>query len=232
MKSFTLAISLFIFTSFGSYAGESLNTLSEKEKNEGWKLLFNGTDKDGWRTYQKEVASELWQVIDGALVLTAKGGGDLIYKKTFSDFELKVEWQITKDGNSGIFWRASEDAKKIYMTSPEYQVVDHFGEKFGNVPVKEKAGSEFGLYDTDPKLAKPPGQWNQSRILVKGNDVKYYLNGTKTVEYTLYSEEWEEKIKNTKFSKWPKYARNAKGFIGLQDHGDKVLYRNIKIREL
>ena len=233
IRNATLAMTLLsILACNTSHTNANLNTLTDQEKKDGWILLFDGKTTNGWRTYKKESPSELWKVIDGSLVLTQKGGGDLIYNKKFKDFELTLEWQITENGNSGIFWRASEDDKRIYMTSAEYQVVDNYGDKYGKTGPDKKAGAEFDLYETDPKLANPPGQWNKTRIIVKGNNVQYFLNDKKTVEYTLQSEDWKSKVKETKFAKWPKYANNKEGFIGLQDHGDKVLFRDIKLRPL
>jgi hypothetical protein len=208
------------------------NTLSAAEKSAGWKLLFDGKSLDGWRGYKTEAVGAGWKVQDGALVLTAAKTGDLVTKDEFADFELTFEWKISEAGNSGVIYRAGLGESAPYRTGPEYQVLDNEkakDNKLGN----HLAGS---LYDMGPEaprnLPKPVGEWNQSRLLVKGWKVEHWLNGKQVVAVDLGSAEGKALIAKSKFKDWPKFATLSKGHIAFQDHGDVVSYRSIKIREL
>jgi hypothetical protein len=206
------------------------NTLSGAEKSAGWKLLFDGKSLNGWRGYKAEAIGAGWQVQDGALVLTAAKAGDLVTQEEFADFELTFEWKISEGGNSGVIYRSGLGDSAPYRTGPEYQVLDNekaTDNKLGN----HLAGS---LYDMGPEahLPKPVGQWNQSRLLVKGWVVEHWLNGKQIVVADLASPEGKELIAASKFKDWPKFASLAKGHIALQDHGNVVSFRSIKIREV
>lgn len=222
------------------------NTLSPVEKQNGWKLLFDGSSPEGWRGYQKENFPAAWEVDDNSLHIQGSGrgevgaenGGDILYKKKFSDFHLKLEWKVSKAGNSGIFYRGRELDKfdYIWMTAPEMQVLDNVNHpdaklgKNGN----RKAGSLYDLIPADPQNAKPYGEWNQAEVIAKGKDIYHVQNGDTVVQYTIGSERMQELIAD---SKWPGINPNwgdiaMKGYIGLQDHGNDVWFRNIKIKEL
>ena len=208
------------------------NTLSAAEKSAGWKLLFDGKSLDGWRGYKTEAVGAGWKVQDGVLVLTAAKSGDIMTAAEYGDFELTFEWKISEAGNSGVIYRAGLGESAPYRTGPEYQVLDNEkakDNKLGN----HLAGS---LYDMGPEaprdLPKPVGQWNQSRLVVKGWNVEHWLNGKKVVALDLASPEGKAAIAKSKFKDWPKFASLAKGHIAFQDHGDVVSYRSIKIREL
>lgn len=207
-----------------------LNTLSAAEKQAGWKLLFDGQTTKGWRGYQKREAPAGWAVEDGTLTRAA-AAGDLITEKQYRDFELALEWRISEGGNSGIMFRVTEGAEATYETGPEMQVLDDARHADGHNRLTS-AGSDYGLYAAPAGIVKPAGEWNQVRILVRGHHVEHWLNGTKVVEYELESPDWEAKVAASKFRQWPGYGRAPKGHIALQDHGDRVWYRNIKIREL
>jgi 3-keto-disaccharide hydrolase len=183
-----------------------------------------------WRGFKMDSLPSGWQIVDGALTRVASGG-DIVTRKTYRDFELTLEWKVAPGGNSGIFYRASEDDDAIYWTAPEMQVLDDAGHKDGQSRLTA-AGSDYGLYPAPAGVVKPAGEWNSVRIDVRGNHVEHWLNGVKVVEYELGSPDWEAKVKASKFAPHPRYGRNAEGHIGLQDHGDWVAYRNIKIREL
>lgn len=206
------------------------NVLSAAEKQAGWTLLFNGRNLAGWRGYQQKGAPAGWAVEDGALTRVAKAG-DLISEKQFKDFELKLEWKISEGGNSGIMFRVAEGAEATYETGPEMQVLDDARHADGHNPLTS-AGSAYGLYAAPAGIVKPAGEWNQVCLLVRGHHVEHWLNGTKVVEYELESPEWEAKVAASKFRQWPGYGRATKGHIALQDHGDRVWYRSIKIRKL
>ena len=208
----------------------SLNTLTPAERAEGWRLLFDGKTTAGWRGWKMDSLPSGWQAVDGALTRVHRAA-DIITTDKFKDFELKLEWKIAKNGNSGIFYRASEDDDAIYWSAPEMQVLDDAGHPDGKSRLTA-AGSDYGLYPAPAGVVKPAGQWNQVRLVVKGQHVEHWLNGVKVVEYELGSPDWEAKVKASKFAPHPHYGRNREGYIGLQEHDFWVAYRNIKIRAL
>ncbi len=208
----------------------ALNTLTPAEKSEGWKLLFDGSSLKGWRGFQKKKAPDGWAVVDGALTRVGKAG-DLITEKQYADFDLTLDWNISEGGNSGIMFRVTEGSEDTYETGPEMQVLDDARHPDGHNRLTS-AGSAYGLYAAPAGIVKPAGEWNHVRILVQGKHVEQWLNGTRVVEYELQSPDWEAKVAASKFKQWPGYGRAHKGYIALQDHGDRVAYRNIKIREL
>jgi hypothetical protein len=158
-------------------------------------------------------------------------GGDIITTRQYGDFELQLEWKISPGGNSGIMYRVTEDAEATYETGPEMQVLDDARHADGGSPLTS-AGSCFGLYPAPRGVVKPAGEWNAARILVRGSHVEHWLNGVKLLEYELGSEDWAARVAGSKFGQWPGYGKAARGYIALQDHGDEVAYRNIKLREL
>src|SRR5213083_1706637 len=187
-----------------------LNTLTAAERSAGWRVLFDGKTTAGWRGYKQDSVPPGWQVVDGALTR---------------------EWNIAPGGNSGIFYRGSEDDDAIYWNAPEMQVLDDAGHVDGKSRLTA-AGAAYDVYPSPAGVVKPAGQWNQVRLVVKGKHVEHWLNGVKMVEYEFGSPDWTAKVKASKFASHPHYGRNATGYIGLQDHGDQVAYRNIKSRVL
>lgn len=220
------------------------NTLTEKEKEEGWILLFDGKDSKGWRGYKKDHFPSGWEVVDGTLHCKGSGrgeagskdGGDIIYDKKFSNFRLKLDWKISEGGNSGIFYLGQETKDHIWETAPEMQILDNERHpdallgKDGN----RQAGSLYDLIPAKPQNAKPAGQWNSVEIIVYKGTVVHKQNGVAVVEYHLWTPEWEKLVADSKFPKLnPDWANVASsGYIGLQDHGDDVWFRNIKLKEL
>jgi hypothetical protein len=208
-----------------------VNTLTPEERAAGWRLLFDGKSLEGWRGYNKQTAPETWKVVDGELALVGKGG-DLITKEQFADFELKLEWKLVKPGgNSGVFFHGAETTDPIYYTAPEIQIIDNARHKDA-ANVTHTAGSNYDLDAPSRDVTKPIGEWNELRVVVRGPHVEQWMNGVKLVEYELWSPEWEAKVKASKFAKMPGYGRAKTGHIGLQDHGDPVAFRNLKIRPL
>jgi len=209
---------------------QPLNTLSAAERQAGWKLLFDGQTTKGWRGYQKKDMPAGWVIEDGTLTRAAPAG-DIITEKQYRDFELTLEWKISEGGNSGIMYRVTEGAEASYETGPEMQVLDDARHADGHNRLTS-AGSAYGLYAAPAGIVKPAGEWNRVRIIVQGHHVEHWLNGTKVVAYELESPDWEARVAASKFRQWPGYGRAPKGHIALQDHGDRVWYRNIKIREI
>lgn len=206
------------------------NMLTASERAAGWRLLFDGRTTDGWRGYRQPSMPAGWQVVDGALTRTAEAG-DIITTQKFRNFELSLEWKVAPGGNSGIFYRASEDDDAIYWNAPEMQVLDDARHPDGKSRLTA-AGSDYGLYEAPAGVVKPAGEWNEARIIVNGRHVEHWLNGVRMLQYELWSPDWEMRVRGSKFAPHPHYGRNPEGYIGLQDHGDWVAYRNIRIRVL
>lgn len=206
------------------------NTLTASERDAGWQLLFNGTSTDGWRVFKESGTPTGWAVVDGTLARTGPGG-DLITVDQFDDFELTLDWMLEPGGNSGIFFRVTEDVDRTFEGAPEMQVLDDVGHADA-VSRLTSAGANYALHPAAEGAVKPVGEWNSVRIVVDGALVQHWLNGTKVVEYELWTPQWEELVRNSKFVEWPSYGRAERGHIGLQDHGDPVYYRNIKVRSL
>ena len=204
----------------------------------GWTNLFDGTSTEGWRGYNKGTfPSEGWIIEDETLRHVAgAGGGDIIYDRKFSNFELSFEWKISDGGNSGVFILAQEIPEQaIYMSAPEFQILDndkHPDAKLG-VNGNRTATSLYDMIPANPQNTKPAGEWNSAGIIVNNGKVSYMSNGETVVEFTIWTNEWYAMVANSKFKDWPNFVNPAKeGYIGLQDHGDDVWFRNIKIKEL
>jgi hypothetical protein len=195
----------------------------------GWRSLFDGKTTAGWRGYRQKTIPEGWTVVDGALTRAGKGG-DIITSDQFGDFELTLEWKVAPGANSGVFFRVTEDDPVMWHGAPEIQVIDNAYK--GGLKPEQMAGSNYDLHAPAKDVTKKPGELNAMRILVKGNHVEHWLNGVKVVEYELGSEDWTRRVQASKFKAHPAYGRARRGHIGLQDHGDNVAYRNIKVREL
>jgi hypothetical protein len=203
------------------------NTLTPAEKEAGWKLLFDGKSTDGWRNYKKETIGAPWKIVDGALTLTEKGGGDIITKDQYGAFELSLDFNISKGGNSGVMFHVHETDGTPWQTGPEIQIQDNVG---GHDP--QKAGWLYQFYKSEVDATKPAGEWNTLRIVISPEKCEHYMNGVKYFEYVKGSADWNERLAKSKFSKYPNFGKFDSGFICLQDHGNLVGYRNIKIRPI
>ena len=216
-----------------AHAQTAHNMLTPDEIKAGWRLLFDGKTTDGWRNYRADTISSGWKAVDGALTRVAPAG-DIITREKFASFELSLEWRLSPDGrpgNSGIFYRAIEDTNAIYWNAPEMQILDDARHNDGRTPLTS-SGANYALDGVPHGHTKPVGEWNHVRIIVNGNHVEHWLNGTKVVSYELGSPEWTEKVAKSKFGRWPQYGKAREGHIGLQEHGSFVAFRNIKIRSL
>jgi hypothetical protein len=218
------------------------NILTGNEKKAGWVLLFNGKDFSGWRQVNGTAMPKNWKIEDGSMmVFTGEGkqpgsgsDGDIVYNKKFKNFELSVDWKAGKMANSGIFFNVREvPGQPIYYAAPEVQVLDNV-EATDNKIDSHLAGSLYDMIAADPKTVHPAGQWNTIVIKVNNGKVTHTQNGVKVVEYTLWTPEWDKLVANSKFKTFPGFTEGISkdGFIGLQDHGYQVWFRNIKIREL
>lgn len=221
------------------------NVLSQTEADAGWVMLFDGETSEGWRGVNRADFPGGWEVTDGTLHCKGSGkgeagaedGGDILYDKEFSDFHLTMEWKISEGGNSGIFYLGKEvEGWPIWKTAPEMQVLDNDRHpdailgKDGN----RKSGSLYDLIPAKPQNAKPAGEWNSAEVLVYRGTVVHKQNGETVLEYHLWTEDWNSLVAGSKFPElnpdWAKVAES--GYIAIQDHGDDVWFRNLKIREL
>lgn len=196
----------------------------------GFTPLFKGDATENWKAYGKEGWPEGWKMEDGVLHRHA-AGGDLMSKQEYGDFDLRFGWKVSPGGNSGVMYRASESSSEpAYLTGPEYQVLDDAKHKDGQNKLTS-SGSLYALYPPTEDVLKPAGEWNRSRIVVEGNHVRHFLNGKKVVDVEIGSDDWNKKLAASKFATWAKFGKNAKGHIVLQDHGDEVWYRNMRIKD-
>jgi type 1 glutamine amidotransferase len=209
------------------------NLLTKEEHEAGWKLLFDGFSPQGWRGYRRKDFPELgWKVEQGALTLGADGGGgDLVTTAEYGDFELEFDWKVGIQSNSGVIYRVGEDAEASYMSGPEYQVIDD--SVFGDKPSPDQsAGALYALAAPEDKLLLPVGGFNRGKVVVQGWRIEHWLNGRLLLTCDLAGEDGRERIAASKFKDMPLFASLAHGLIALQDHGDSVAYRSIKVREL
>lgn len=209
-----------------------------------WTSLFDGKTTNGWHTYGKDAVGEAWKVVDGTLMLDPsqkegwqiKGGGDIVSNESYGDFHLQLEWKISVNGNSGIIFFIQDEPKKynyIWYTGPEMQVLDNDGHADGKI-IKHRAGNLYDLVAGVEGAVKPVGEWNLVDIINEKGTLTLKLNGITTVTTTLGDDSWKNLIKNSKFSKGesPDFGKVFTGHIGLQDHGNQVWYRNIRIQRL
>jgi len=236
--SFALAMMIAL-----SGISQSVNKLSKKEKKDGWVLLFNGKNFDGWRQCNGTAMPTNWKIDEDAMqVFTAPdknpgqgSNGDILYApKKYKNFELTVDWKASKMANSGIFYSVREvPGKPIYYAAPEVQVLDNVDATDNKID-SHLAGSLYDMLPADPKTVHPAGEWNTIVIRMKDGHVTHVQNGVEVCSYTLWTPEWDAMVAKSKFKTFPGFTEGiAKvGFIGLQDHGYPVWFRNIKIREL
>lgn len=216
------------------------NTLTETEKENGWKLLFDGETTEGWHLYNKGKVPSAWIVSDGELYCKPDTfeveHGDLVTDGIYSNFDLKFDWKISEAGNSGVFFNVQEGEQypTAWTTGPEYQLLDNLGihkEYLDNTT--HWAACLYGFKpNLNPVLPNPSGEWNHSRILQENGIISFWLNDVKTAEQDLNGEEWNEMVANSSFNAFADYGKSTKGHLALQDWSKGVSFKNIKIKEL
>lgn len=236
---------------------ENVDLSSFQKDDEGFIILFDGKTSKGWRGYGMSDLPPKWEVSDDCLALNQNGkrGGDIIFNYQFRNFELEVDWRIDKAGNSGIFYLGQEIKTKdptsgkykfqpIYLSAPEYQLLDNDNHPDADLGKNHnrKSGSLYDIIPADPQTCNPYNEWNKARIVVNKGNVTHWLNGTKVVEYSFIGQQWIELLQSSKFGqmKWPLAfelmkdcgGKNHEGYIGLQDNGDNVSFKNIRIKIL
>lgn len=208
----------------------------------GWNSLFDGKTTAGWHTYGKSSVGEAWKIADGALYLDTtqkldwqtKGGGDIVTNDEYENFHLKLEWKIAKDGNSGIIFYVHEDTAKykyVWHTGPEMQVLDNDGHGDGKI-IKHRAGDLYDLISCSKETVKPVGEWNEAEIVGNNGKLDFFLNGTNVVSTNMWDSAWKQMLAASKFKDMKDFGTYKKGRIALQDHGNTVWYRNIRIKKL
>jgi hypothetical protein len=231
MKTLAFGLCLALLaTAAVAQPAQAPNTLTAAEKADGWKLLFDGKTTNGWRSFkQPKITGPGWKVEDGILSpVDAKASKDIVTKDKYENFELTFEWRISKLGNSGVMFHVLDVGDETYESGPEYQILDNaHGE-----PPPEQAGALFALYAPNMDMTRPVGQFNQAKIVVDHGKVQHWLNGMEVAEYDINSPDFKAKVAASKFKRWPQFATGATGYIALQDHGDDVAFRDIKIRPL
>ena len=216
-----------------------LNKLTPAEIKKGWKLLFDGSTLTGWKTYNRTDMATSWGVRDGAIFLDAKKGrsdvakGDLVTLEDYDDFEFTAEWKISDCGNSGVMYRIVEDPKykQPYLTGPEMQVLDNKCHPDAKI-ITHRSGDFYDVMASKTENVKPAGEWNSIRIIMKGYKLEQWQNGVRQIKLTLGSDEINAIVAKSKWKNQKDWGKALIGKIGLQDHGDAVWFRNIKIRSL
>ena len=236
LLTFTLVLLLLAVSGAapGSAEERPANTLTAKEEAAGWVLLFDGAGLNHWRGFKMSTTPAGWSVKDGKIHFAPPSEGeraDLITKEQYQNFELVLEWAVSPGGNSGIFFHVTEDHPRTYSTGPEFQILDDDLHPDGKRPVTS-AGSNYALDAPSVSAVKPVGEFNEARLRVEGDRVTHWLNGKKIVEYRLWTDGWKAQVAASKFASMPAYGLNKTGHIAIQDHGDEIWFRNLRILSL
>lgn len=231
------------FMAFSCGGGErQVHEITETVVEEsGWESLFDGQTFEGWSKYGGGEVGKAWKVQDGAIYLAAKNkgawqegdGGDIVTDEEFDNFHFQAEWKISKNGNSGIIFFVNDSGEYSYsfMSGPEMQVLDNDGHPDAKIRT-HRAGDLYDLIESSEETVKPVGEWNLAEIIAKDGKLELHLNGVMVVSTTMWTPEWDEMVANSKFKDMPGFGKYKKGKIALQDHGDEVWFRNIRIKRL
>lgn len=207
-----------------------LNRLTEAEERDGFVLLFDGKSLEHWKAYRGEQLPDRgWTVRDAAVVHEAGGGGgDLVTRETYADFDLRFSFRVARGANSGVMWHVTDGEPETYFSGPEFQVLD---DATRSPTPKHGVGSLYDLVAAQPARVLPHGSWNEARIVVAEGRLQHFLNGQKVVDCPCLGTEWDQLIAASKFRKWP-FGKAGRGRVALQDHGDEVAFRDLRIKRL
>lgn len=217
------------------------NSLTASEQQDGWMMLFDGKTTKGWHIFQNKSNGSAWKAVDGMLYFDPSvmreghvvGGGDLVTDAAFENYHLSLEWKVSPNGNSGVIFNVQEDSmyEHTYETGPEMQVLDNEGHPDAKI-IKHRAGDLYDLISCSKETVKPAMEWNTAEIKLNKGKLDLFLNGTNVVSTTMWDDNWKKMLAGSKFRKMPDFGTFKKGHFALQDHGNKVWYRNIKIKKL
>jgi hypothetical protein len=242
MQKIILAAAVLIAVSACNPTKHGMNSLTTEQRNDGWQLLFDGKTTHGWHTYGATGIGAAWKVNDGTLWLDTsskqdwqiKNGGDIVTDEEFENFDLRLEWKISKNGNNGVMFYVHEDKPKYnwpWETGPEMQILDNEGHADGKIH-KHRAGDLYDLIASRVETVKPVGEWNQVEIKSLNGQLDLYLNGTNVVSTRMWDDNWRALIAGSKFKSMPAFGTYHKGHIALQDHGNMVWFRNVMVKRL
>lgn len=239
MRKFIIALFPVVALACHTASKTTETTKGSSTKNNGWQILFDGSSKDNWHIYNNRSDGSAWKVQNGILYLdpaakkSGAGGGDLVTNEEYENFDLKLEWKIDSAGNSGIIFLTQEDQKygQSYLTGPEMQIIDNNGHRDAKIN-KHRAGDLYDLIASSTENVRPWGQWNEIEIVINKGKLDLFQNGAKVVSTTMWDDNWKNMIAASKFKNWAGFGMFRKGKIALQDHGNGVSFRNIRIKRL
>lgn len=231
MKALTTIATLFLLSSVVTTTLAQDNTLSTQEKAEGWSLLFDGKTMSHWRNFKQQGLNDGWVIDSGAMKLTKAGAGDIITKDKYTDFEFTIDWKVSEGGNSGILLLADEQGDHVYSHAPEVQILDN-EKAHDNKIDTHLAGSLYDMVAVHKSAQKPAGEWNTTRVHLKDGLLQVWQNDVMTTNLVMGSSTWNKLVAASKFATWDGFGANESGHFGLQDHGNVVWFKNIKVREL
>jgi len=208
-----------------------LATLSGQAAQPQWVSLFDGQTIAHWRGYKMATVPDSWRVEDGAITWTKGLAADLVSREQYTNFEFEFDWKVPPGGNSGVMFRVTEELDRTYHSGPEFQILHNAGHSDGKNPMTS-AASNHSLHAPTKDMTRPVGEWNQGRLVVNGNHVEHWLNGEKVVDYDLHSPDWTKRLMASKFKDVPRYGREPKGHLVLQEHGSRIQYKNLRIKVL
>lgn len=236
-KIFIIPLVLSFIIIFSSCNTDKKQKVPKEKASKEWIALFDGSNASLWKGFKSDSLPAGWVVVDSMLITTGQGGdlgGDIITRQQFEDFKLSLEWKVSEGGNSGIFFSVIEgDNPTVYASGPEYQLIDDIGFAY---PLEDwqKTAANYAVHNADSArfVIKDAGEWNHSGIRVKDGHVVHWLNGKKVLEYQLWDDDWKARVAASKWKDYPNYGLALMGHIGLQDHGDTISFKNIKIKDL
>lgn len=245
MRTLTTIACLFSFTLLSAFTPTTTEFSADhpspqpRQAKKGWQTLFDGKSLKGWHIYRGEGTGESWQAENGVLAFNmvdkpgVKAGGDLTTDLEYENYHFSIEWKISEGGNSGIIFGVKEDStyKKSYLTGMEMQVLDNDRHADAKI-IKHRAGDLYDLISCNEETVKPVGEWNKAEIIYNKGELKLFLNGKNVVTTIVGDENWDKMVAGSKFKNSKGFGKYPKGRISLQDHGNPVWFRNIKIKEL